>query len=286
MIREFLRLGKMINSTRHKQRGFVAATALVATLSIVAAIYFSFAYSVSVKARNRLDERRNEWIQETQKQLSAWYLRNANTIEANTAAIPVSSILSGAGINIDFGAQVASTAQLSANGISYHSVAIWLPADGATGTGLNMVNGSFNVGTMPNGTPAPTKYALANGLMIETATYVGTLKKMRRDASKLEAYFNARFLSDPNGDAAENYYRAADCMNPIDGQLPCIDTYTPLASSGIMSTVGFSPDDAVDGWGNPVSVSNLAGVPAGQIAISLVSTTPWGSQIQILGVRP
>lgn len=264
----------------------MAGTALVATISIIVAIYMSFAYGVSIKARNRLDERRNEWIQETQKQLSAWYVRNANTIESNSAAIPVSDILAGAGIRIDFGAQVASTAQLAANGIAYHSIAIWLPADGATGTGLNMTDGSFNVGTLANGTPAPTKYALANGLMIETAAYVGTIKKMRRDASKLEAYFNARFLSDPNGDTAENYYRAADCTSPMDGQLPCIDAYTPLASSGIMNTVGFSADDAIDAWGNPISVSNLDGVPAGQIAISLVSTTPWGSQIQILGVRP
>lgn len=271
---------------RRHQRGFVVASALVVTLSIAALIYFSYAMGLASKEAGRREDRKKEWITETQVKLEEWYQRNALAIDSDPDPIAEAVVLSGAGIVLEFGAQFASTPLLSAGGIGYHNIAIWLPADGASGTGLDASTGEFNPGTLTGGETAPTKYAMVNGRVLETRAYLKTIERMRRNAGKLEGYFHARVLSDPDSDSSMNYYRAANCSSPASGELPCIDSYTPLASSGIVNTVGLSPDDNVNAWGSAIEVSNLAGVPTGEAAISIRTTAPWGSFIQVTGARP
>lgn len=270
---------------KRDQRGFVVASALVVTLSVAALIYFMFAMGLMAKEAGRLEDKKKEWVAETQVKLDSWYRRNAQVIDADPAALSQATVLSEAGVTLEYGAQFASTAQLAAAGIGFHNIAIWLPHDGVSGAGLDVSTGEFNPGTL-GGATAPTKYALVNGRAIQTELYLTTIKRMRKNASKFEGYFKARVQADPDSEAGVNYYRAADCVAPVSGELPCIDTYTSLALSGIAGQVGLSPDDNVNAWGGAVEVSNLAGVPVGESAISIRTAAPWGSVIQVIGVRP
>lgn len=271
---------------RKNQRGFIVASALVVTLSIAALIYFSFAMGLAAKEAGRLEDRKKEWVSDTQAKLTSWYERNKAAIDADPNQLTSTAVLSGAGVTLEYGAQVASTARLIAGGIGFHSVAIWIPHDGASGTGLNASTGEFNPGTLTGGLTAPTKYAFANGRAIQTDAYLATVARMRETAAKFEGYFQARVLSDPDSGSEVNYYRAANCASPINGELPCIDSYTSLAAAGLGSVVGLSTDENVSSWGGAIEVSNLADVPVGESAIAIRTAIPWGSPIQIFAVRP
>lgn len=272
---------------RNRQRGFVMASAIIATFGIVALIYFSFAMSVYAKASEERDERKREWIAETQQKLDAWYERNKSNIDSDPDPIDASVIVSQSGIDLQYGAQVESTARLAAAGIGYHNIAIWIPNDGASGTGLNHTTGEFKPGLLADGiTLAPTKFAFTNGRAIQTRAYLNTVQKMRVNASRFEGYYQAKQSSDPDADASIDYFRAANCAEPINGELPCIDVHTDIAPSNVQTLLGLSGDDIVNAWGGKVKISNLEGLPAGGYSISLKTSTPWGQEIQIIAVRP
>jgi len=270
----------------NRERGFIVPTALALSVSIAVMIYISFAMNLSARESARLDEKRQQWIRETQEALDAWYRRRAEVIDAESGALLQAAVLQEAGIRLDYGAQFASTVRLSAAGIMYHNLAVWLPLESATGTGLDPATGVFNPGTLPNGDAAPTLFAFINGRAIETDLYLATVRRMRTNASILEGYFKARVLADPDSDSGVNYYRAADCSNPRNGQLPCIDTHVALTSSGVMPTVGLAQNDATSAWGSAIEISNLEGLPVGDPTISIRTVTPWGQPIQVIGVRP
>lgn len=272
---------------RNKQRGFIMASAIVATFGIVALIYFSFAMGVFAKEFSAREDRKRAWIVETQQKLDAWYERNKASIDADPDPIDTNLIVSSSGIVLEYGAQIESTARLSAAGIGYHNIAIWIPHDGASGTGLNHSTGEFNPGLLPDGvTLAPTRFVFTNGRAIETRAYLATVAKMRTNASRFESYFQAKLASDPDADASIDYFRATDCAAPINGQLPCIDTHTNIGPSNVQNLVGLSGDDIVSAWGNVIQVSNLEGLPSGGYSMSLKTAAPWGVDIQIIAVRP
>lgn len=269
-----------------RQAGFIVPTVLALSVSVAAMIYIGFAMNLAATESARLDEKKQQWIRETQDAVDAWYRRNAQDIEADSGAVSQNTVLQEAGVRLEYGAQFASTTRRSAGGIMYHNLAIWLPHQDATGTGLDSTTGSFNPGTLPNGESAPTRFAFINGRAIETDLYLETVKRMRRNASILESYFKARVLADPDSDSGVNYYRAADCSNPKNGELPCIDTHIALSSSGVMEVVGLAHNDVMSSWGSAVEISNLEGLPSGDPSISIRTNTPWGESIQVIGVRP
>lgn len=272
---------------RNRQRGFVMASAIVATFGIVALIYFSFAMSVYAKASDERDDRKREWITETQQKLDAWYERNKADIDSDPDPINTAVIISQSGIDLQYGAQVESTARLSAAGIGYHNIAIWIPHDGASGTGLNHSTGEFNPGLLPDGiTMAPTKFAFTNGRSIQTRAYLNTVQKMRTNASRFEGYYHAKQASDPDADASTDWFRAENCSSPVNGELPCIDVHTDISPSNVQSLLGLSGDDITNAWGGKIQISNLEELPAGGHSISLKTSTPWGQDIQIIAVRP
>lgn len=269
-----------------RQRGFIVPTALALSISVAVMIYIGFAMNLAAKESARLDEKKQQWIRETQDALNAWYRRRAEVIDAESGALSQATVLQEAGVRLDYGAQFASTARKSAAGVMYHNLAVWLPHDGATGTGLDAASGEFRPGTLTNGDTAPILFAFIDGRAIETDLYLTTVRRMRTNASILEGYFKARLLADPDSDSGVNYYRAADCSNPKNGELPCIDTHVALTSSGVMPTVGLAQNDATSAWGSAIDISNLEGLPAGDPTISIRTMTPWGESIQVIGVRP
>lgn len=263
------------------------ASAIIATFGIVALIYFSFAMGISAKEAGEREDSKREWILETQKKLDAWYERNKAVIDADPDPIDTGLIVKQSGIVLEYGAQIESTARMSAAGIGYHNIAIWIPHDGASGTGLNLSTGEFNPGLLSDGvTPAPTKFVFTNGRAIQTRAYLSTVRKMRANASRFEGYYHAKLASDPDADASIDYFRAADCSAPINGELPCIDTHTDIGPANVQALLGLSDDDIVSDWGTAVQVSNLDGLPAGGHSISLKTSTPWGVAIQIIAARP
>ncbi len=272
---------------RNQQRGFITASAIVATFGVVALIYFSFAMSVYAKKVGEQDDNQREWLAETQHKLDAWYERNKAAIDANTDPIPVNVILSQSGVVLEHGAKIESTPRLIAAGIGFHNIVIWIPHDGASGTGLNPLTGEFNPGLLADGvTLAPTKFALTNGRAIETRAYLSTVTKMRANASRFEGYYQAKLSLDPDADATIDYFRAADCASPKNGELPCIDTHTDIGPGNVQTLLGLSSDDIVNAWGGAVQISNLEDLPTGGHTISLKTATPWGQDIQIIAVRP
>lgn len=272
---------------RNRQRGFITASALVATFGIVALIYFAFAANLHARSAERKEVEQLRWMNDVQRKLDAWYGRNKAVIDANPGTIPVATILSQSGIVLEHGARVESTPRLMQSGVAFHNIVVWIPVDGATGTGINQTTGEFNPG-MLGGAAAKTKFAFANGLMIQTDAYLETIKRMRNIASRFEGYYETMIGSDPDSESTINYYRAGNCSSPRNGELACVDVYTDISSNpgGIQTEIGFSGDDSVDSWGGEIKMSNLEDVPAGSNAIALKTTAPWGSDIKITAARP
>lgn len=271
---------------KRNQQGFVVASALILMLSTSLMIYFSFISALSIKEAGMDAEKRLEWVRDAQQKIDYWYGLNKAVIDSQVGPVSESSVLDGAGITLKYGAQFASSNRLSSSGIEYHNIVFWIPVDGASGTGLNLSTGEFNPGTLSGGAIAPTDFAMVHGLDVQTQAYLDSVAVARQVASKFELYFRAKIAADPDGDEGINYYRAAYCPTPVGGELPCVDTATDILSSGMQGAVGLLSSDVVDAWGQSVQVTNLAGIPPGDSAILISTSTPWGTQIKVFGVRP
>lgn len=263
------------------KKGFIQFLALIAIVSGTMLLMVGYIVDQSKKSRNVLIDDKKAYIKEVSAQLDSWYDRNAWVIDADVNAIPSATILTQSGVMPNYGLVIESSKRLTKDGIAYHVVAAYLPSSLVNNVTFDVDTGVFVAGTPVN----EVQYAITNGYVIESKKVAKTANLLEKSASLLESWFySKRDVAGPV-ELGNNWFRTPDCASPDARFIPCVDTYTDIASVmpslGVNVTTGYS-----NAWAKPIFMIN-AKPPASwtpPYSIPLTTNLPWGNTMTGLAV--
>lgn len=269
-----------------RQRGSVALVA-AAILGAIAVMVLSFSSLAVHKAAFGAEERMAREVEDALSQLQTWYELQADTI-SNTGTIATEAQLQAALTRPYPGMRLAMSSSMASPGCSagsigcipWRKIAAWYPA-----------------------TQPPTATTLQDGLPVSEFTgdaiwrvysgqswyfdrYAQTQAKLNDVARALMNWFAGRKGGNPLYGQDTNFWRASDCANP-GFQLPCVDSYTSMVSSGVSGALGLSASDVTTPLGSTIEFSNLQdSSTAAPYSVALRVVLPWGGQIRQTVIQP
>ncbi len=270
----------------------------MAVLGALALMVISWSTLLVNEAAQAAEQRMRRDVDEALSTLQTWYERQADAIAA-AGTTPSESELLAVLVNRPPGLRVAMSSSMATVGCSsgtiecipWRKIAVWYPS-----------------------TATPPATTLSNGLPVSEFTgnaiwriyssqswfiarYALTQSRLNEVSNTLMSWFTTQKLTDPFEGVSTNYWRASDCSNP-GRQLPCVDTFTDLSSSGgalVRTSLGLSTQDvstALQGGSSPstggVEFSNLQGSSssADSTSVGLRAPLPWGGYIAMTVLKP
>ncbi|MBC8738473.1 hypothetical protein F6X40_16990 [Paraburkholderia sp. UCT31] len=276
-----------------RQQGYV----LLAFVALLSVVTFSFVVGYSTVLAKKevaaLLTNQKAFIASAASQVEAAYVANLAEVDGTTTSGSFrnpSQFLSLAGITPKWGMQAAVSNVLSARGVAYTVVALWIPTstDTQNPPSFDATTGTFN--SCPNAAApcAPRAYALVSGLTLQQQALQSALQQLNDLAAKEQEYFKAKALFDPDHDIGINYFRAPDgnCDDP--NQMPCIDQYTAVGSTAVPPLLGIPASTQMNPWGLPLETSNLqdSSSAAPPYSMAFRTSTPWGASYTVLALQP
>lgn len=258
------------------QAGF-ALLAFVLALSVVA---FSFVLGYSVNlTRQQADAQpraQQAYLQGLQDTLLQVYRERAtHPVEPATPAAvaqwrafgPDEDALALASATLRWGVRAAiSEPQPDGQGAPYQRIALWLPLETEAENPPDIehfrATGQWRGCTKPAPCVEPP-FVLVDGQLVQRVLHAQAQERLMRVAQKLQAYFKARMLQNPERNVAVNYFRnprggTACPSTPPAPELRCLDTYRPLgAADPVAVHANLVAADLVSPWGEPLQASNL-----------------------------
>ncbi len=261
-----------------RQRGVVFIL-FVVVLALIGVVMVMGASTLQAQgASNRAGADRQNYLNESARQLKGWYQAHLATVDANVDAPALTTIVSEAGLQDRFGVHIAVSNRLFAGDIGYRVFAIWIPLSTPDSSVFDAATGQF--------TPAANvQYVMVSGLEMQTAAMAETRRIMSNAVVSLENYFAAKYEL-AGRDVSINQFRPdAACAGATAG-LPCIDTYA-VATGIDWSTTGLSGASLVDAWGRSLEVSNLQDSQTANppYSMSLRSSTPFGTFLTMSAIQ-
>lgn len=263
-----------------RQRGaaLLALTLLVALLAGVMVVDWTLAQSRQRLASLELDQ--SEYLAALESAITHWYALNAPSIDAVPQAPEWRRAMRETGSIERWNVQVAFSQRLARDGVSYRNIALWLPKDAADSTRFDAATGTLTVA-------AGTASRTISGFSIQSQAVAETRARLQTIAQRLEAHATTQYLLDPSRNQLVNRFRAIDCANPHVTELPCVDTYQRIESTGVAASVGLEPQLMTDAWGQSIEVSNGMDSQTTEppYSMALRATTPWGAVIRVIPVQ-
>jgi len=253
----------------------LAMVAVVVTLA--GAVVAGWATLATRAQSDALAQVQQAYMEEVRAALLGWYARELARVDRTPEAPDPGTLMREAGIAMRWGLRLAASERIARDGIGYRVIAAWLPGEGDA-SALDPASGRFT----PSGT---RRWIVVSGFDLQSAAVDETRARMDRLARHLESAYRARLLADPSRDVTVNRFRALRCSAPAAGELPCIDDYTPVASSGLPQAAGLDPLLLANAWGGAIEASN--GADASQVipfSMALRTATPWGAALAMFAV--
>jgi hypothetical protein len=150
-----------------------------------------------------------------------------------------------------------------AHGAPYQRVVLWLPtqSDAVNPPNLEQFQATGEWVSCTKASPCDTRALVAvDGQALQRELRMRARERLAVVAYKLQSYFKARVLQDPERSIALNYFRnprGGSCpTTPVAPDLGCLDTYQ-VPSATFAQRANLTAEDLVSPWGEAVEVSNL-----------------------------
>ncbi|MDI9235191.1 hypothetical protein [Limnohabitans lacus] len=278
--------GQRRRGQQRPQQGFVSIL-VSAILGAIAVMVLSFASLAVNKSASGAEDRMAREVVDALAQLQVWYEREADTI-AVSAVTPTEAQLQAVLTRSYPGMRLAMSTSMASPGctsgsiacVPWRKVAAWYPA-----------------------TQAPAASIVQDGLPVSEFTgdaiwrvyssqswyferYAQSQAKLNDAARALMSWFAGRKGSNPVLGHDANFWRSSDCSQ-TDFNLPCVDTYSSLSTTGVASLLGLSVADVTAPLGGVIEFSNLQdSSTAAPFSVALRVMLPWGGQIRQTVLQP
>jgi type II secretory pathway pseudopilin PulG len=273
---------------RHAQSGYM--TILVsAIVGVIAVMVMSFATLAVNKASFGAEERMARNVKDALADLQVWYQNQADTLavagvtptEAQLQTV-LSRTRSYPGMRLAMSTSMASpgcTAGTIAC-VPWRKIAAWYPATQAPSTS-----------TVQDGLPISEFTGDAIWRVYSSQSwyferYVQSQAKLNDAARALMSWFAGRKSSNPVLGADANFWRSSDCAQ-TEFNLPCVDAYNSISTTGVAALLGLSVADVTAPLGGVIEFSNLQdSSTAAPFSVALRVVLPWGGQIRQTVLQP
>lgn len=247
----------------------------------------SFSSLALHKAAFGSQERMTREIDDALLYLQTWYEQQADTIAAS-GVTPSEAQLQAVLPRTYPGMRLTMSSSMASVGCSvgtigcipWRKIAAWYPA---TQTSVAL--------TLQDGLPvseftgdAIWRIYSAQGWYF--SRYAQTQTKLNDTARALMSFYAGAKGVNPVLGHGTNYWRASDCSNP-GSNMPCVDSYTSMVSSGVTALMGLASSDVTTALGSAVEFSNLQdSATTAPFSVALRVVLPWGGQIRQTVLQP
>jgi Tfp pilus assembly protein PilX len=267
---------------RYQQRGFMLPFVVLAVAGVVLLFVSSMQSSATYSQLASENTDREAVVSAASASLSSWYNAESDTIELASSAEAEAQLLTRVS-DRRFGLRMAMSQQLGlpcsvgatlVSCVPYRRFAVWLPAVSDASTA------SFAAGNSIVSRVVDTR-----ALQMDKAQKA--VDRMQAVAGSIQRFAQARSAALPYGSGRTNFLRAQRCVAVEIAELPCVDTYTDLVSSGVAGLVGLSASDVVSEFGGTVMFSNLqdSNSTLPPYSASIQVSTPWGTSLKVAVVQ-
>lgn len=310
-----------MNANFHKQRGAALLAFTVALAIVTFTIVMAYSVSSAKHQVAALDANQTAYLADVRAKLTAAYVANALTIDADSGWAAVNdgkAVLALAGIVPRWGLEAQISKPILREGVKYRVIAAYLPFEAndpasAEEPILNKDDGTFQ--PCPANTAdclSRRKYVVvADGFAVQRANAKKALAQLEQLTLNAQAFFKAKTMLDPEHNVSVNYFRPpyGGC-NAIAEQMPCIDTPAPIfgispairqsnSEQGLAELLGLPNSPVLNPWGLPVEACNgpmcrdtatgkdVDWDPASGPPYSMVflTRTPWGGVYRLYAVQ-
>jgi hypothetical protein len=289
-----------LRSARRTQRG-AAFLVFVAILSTVAISFVLAEATWESKAQaDRLPQQRQDRVSQAVGLVRAWYEANAPRIDNPSTPLPnAAALLAAAGVPPGWRLSAALSAAQTRGQIQYHVVVLWAENEDLQSPSFDPDTAQFTLCPNASLSCKLRAWARIEGYAIQADHLARTVKHLSALALIGQAYFKGHWLADPDHNLGVNYFRAPS--DPVgctvqSGDLPCLDGWTPIDSTSVLSVLGEPVSAGFDAWGQVIEVANAnapgtqqpLGANAGRTPFEFAfeSLAPWGVPIVIFAVQP
>lgn len=288
-----------MNVSPRLQRGaaFLVLVGIISALSIVFVV--GQAAWLSKERANQLPQLQAHRVAQAAAAIRDWYSANSAMLDTPTASPPEGAeLLAEIGVPRQWLLQAAISAPQVRGQIRYRVIAIWAETDDPQVPVFDASNAVLNL--CPNASLPCIERAAARveGYELQAAQYASSVESMRALARSAQAYFQARFMADPDHNLTVNYFRAP--MDPIGctsaaEDIECLDGWTDIGATQVLRVLGEPTSRGLDAWGRSIEIANgnapssmeplgaAAATPPYRLALRTI--TPWGEPIVIFAVQ-
>lgn len=284
------------------QRGF-ALLAFVLALAVVA-FSFVLGYSVNLTREQAaaLPEAQRAYLADVRAQLLVLYRERARTASQTTsqwrAVAADENVLATVNAPLRWGAQATISEPLpDEQGAPYQRIVVWLPTDTDAENPPDLETFRATGQWRSCAEPAPCAerpFVIVDGQALQRELRAQAQERLMRAAYKLQAYFKARVLQDPERPMNVNYFRnprgGACPAAPVAPDFGCINEYRALAAGDPVAVhANLLAEDLVSPWGEPVEVSNLLDSESARAPFSMALRVPVkGTEryLRVLALQP
>lgn len=259
---------------------------IAAVLGAVSIMVMSFAGMTVHKAAMGSEERMARDIDEVLAQLQTWYQQQADTI-ATSGITPSEAQLQAVLPRAYPGMRLAMSSSMASPGctagaincIPWRKIAAWYPATQPPA-----------IATVQDGLPVSEFAGNAIWRIYSSQSwyyerYAKTQTQLNTVARALMGFFDGLKGTNPVLGPDSNFWRTSDCAQ-VDANLPCVDSYASLSSSGVAARMGLATADVTAPLG-AVEFSNLQdSSTSAPFSVALRVSLPWGGQIRQTVLQP
>lgn len=303
----------MSRSQLRHQRGF-GLLVFVAMVSLISfSIVLGYSGQLAKYESNRRPVKQKAYLNQVRDQLQAFYLANATLLDEPSAGnnYTVEALVQAAGIHRRWDVRFAMSRVLDGDtGLKHRRVVAFFPTDTDVDNPPDLesfeATGHF-VSCVNAGMPCAKRELVDfDSLWFHKDARIETQRRLERAALKAQAYFRARMLQDPEKNISVNWFRPpfADASGTCPStpaylqDLPCLNTYTPLAyfdtgsatwkaSNSVAQQLGLADDELVSAWGDPLELTNLQDSETTDPPFTMVFRfrNPFGGYITVRAVQ-
>jgi len=281
-----------MGNPKQKQGGY-ALLLLTASLAIIA-FGFVLGYSnlLAKKESGALAAEQTTYLNNARTALENVYQQNLAVVDSDSEQAQYrnpDTWLQSAGIQPRWNVQVQVSSRLTASGVAYTVIALWIPDATATSdpSTFDPASGTFTPCSNSGAACPPRAYVVVSGLTLQLKAQQLAQAQLNDLSGKTQSFFDTKALQDPDHNQSVNYFRApsGNCNNM--DEMPCLDTYTDVSATRLPQLMGVDPQQLVNPWGLPVQASNLqdARSTTPPYSFAFQSQTPWGTTYQVQALQ-
>jgi type II secretory pathway pseudopilin PulG len=277
-----------MRNPRKRQGGYLLIV-LTAALSVIA-FGFLAAYStlLSKKETAELADQQLKYVLAAGEAITTVYKANAGLVDADESQSQwrdPSAFLQLAGVKSRWGLQAAVSDRLETSDVDYSVIALWLPSenDNIDPPSFNASTGIF-VPCVRTDIPCNRVYTVVSGLQLQQDLRKRALSQLDNVAAAAQSFYKTQYLEDPDHNTSTNYYRAPSGCGVSPDEISCLDSYTPVSATNLMSLIGFGRSQVTNPWGYPVQTANgsIAQPPGSTTpAMAFSSQAPWSRTVYL-----